>query len=437
MSSGGHGHSSARSRLLIRLLFDGTAVGIFAGLTMAAVRLCVGLLSQAMNGLLHDGGGAVYFGAMVLLGACVGACRLIEPMISGGGVAQVTAQLAGKLRMNWKKVLPLKVTGCIMTLGSGITMGMEGPSVQIGASVGQAYAESFSRPHSEHRFLISSGASAGLSAAFNAPITGIVFALEELHRNFSPIVLAGAAAAAFAAQLAVDSIMGFQPVVGIVGHVLLPIRDYWLAALLGAVTGLSGVLFNKCMTVSSGLYEKLGSRRMLKSVLPFAVTALFCLTSPELFGSGEPMIHYPMHGNPAESHLIMLYIVKLGLLALAFGSGAPGGIFFPLLVIGSLVGNIFGQTAAGLGFLEPRYVLTMSLMAMAGHFASIVRAPLTGILLVSEMTGSFESMLPLGITAMISYTTAEAFRSVPIYESVMRIIKRRRAARKMRNEKQV
>ena len=132
------------------------------------------------------------------------------------------------------------------------------------------------------------------------------------------------------------------------------------------------------------------------------------------------MIFYSMGENPSPGVLIGIYAAKLALLALCFGSGLPGGIFFPLLVLGSLVGNVFGQAAASAGLMEPQYVSSLALMAMTGHFSAIVRSPLTGILLISEMTGSFAFMLPLGLVAMTAYVVAEGFRSEPIYESLQK-----------------
>lgn len=414
-----------RSHFRLRLLIDGLIIGVVAGGVITAYRLGISTVSGWLHALLGSAGeGRVlpYLCLMVLMGAAAGLCTKFAPLISGSGIPQVSAQLAGRLRVPWWRVLPGKFIGGLLTLGGGLTMGREGPSVQIGASVGQAFGDLARRPLSARNFLISSGAAAGLAAAFNAPIAGVVFAMEELHKSFSGIVLVGATAASFASAFVGASIMGFQPVLHVAGHELLPLRDYWLILLLGAATGLSGVFFNKCILWGKALYGRLRLPWYAKGILPFALTAGFCLALPELFGSGEPMIFYPTEANPAPEHLIALYGLKLLLLVLAFGSGLPGGIFFPLLVLGSLVGNAMGQLAVAAGVLEPEFVLTLTLMAMTGHFSSIVRSPLTGILLISEMTGSFAFMLPLGIVAMTSYTVAELCHSTPVYESLQRLL---------------
>ena len=324
------------------------------------------------------------------------------------------------VRRLWQDVLPFKFLGGLLTLGGGLTLGREGPSVQIGAAVGQGFAELGRRPFTERKFLVSSGAAAGLAAAFNAPIAGVVFALEELHRNFSPVVLVSATAAAFAAVFTAGTVLGIRPVLLVKGRDILPLGYYGLLIALGIVTGLSGVLFNRCILWGKSLYARLRLHWAWCGLLPFALTAAACLLCGELFGSGEPMIFYAMGENPSPGILIGLYAAKLALLALCFGSGLPGGIFFPLLVLGSLVGNVFGQAAASAGLMEPQYVSSLALMAMTGHFSAIVRSPLTGILLISEMTGSFAFMLPLGLVAMTAYVVAEGFRSEPIYESLQK-----------------
>ena len=322
----------------MKLLIGGLAVGIGSGLVITTLRLCIVTMNGWMRGLLalaeEDTTGILaYVAVMALLGAAVALCSRLAPLTGGGGIPQVAAQLSGRILMQWRRVLPAKFLGCLLTLGSGLTMGRLGPSVQLGAVVGQACGELAGRPLSERNFLLSSGAAAGLAASFNAPIAGVVFALEGLHKSFSPIVLAGSTAAAFASAYIAASIMGIQPVLRIAGHELLPLGCYWLIVPLGLATGLSGVLFNRCLLWSKALFGRMKLPWYLNGVVPFALTAAFCLMSPELFGNGEPMIFYPMGVNPPWGHLLRLYGLKLFLLALAFGGGLPGGIFFPLLFL--------------------------------------------------------------------------------------------------------
>ena len=431
----------ARKRLKLNLLLCGLAIGTLAGLVITAYRLGIVRAAELMGTFLlwareEPSRALLYVGLMALLGVAAGLCLKLAPLISGSGIPQVCAQLAGRLKIRWQRVLPFKFLGGILTLGGGLTLGREGPSIQLGAAVGQALGDILRRPFGERRLLISCGGAAGLASAFNAPIAGLVFALEELHRNFSPVVLISAAASAFAGVLVSSwAVFGIRPVLEIPGMEALPFHHYWLLPVLGIVTGLSGVLFNFCILRGKVLYEMFFAKHwhgsparkrniwLLRGVIPFVAVALVCLAFPRLMGSGEPMIFLAAGAeNPPLWEIAALYAAKLALLTLCFGSGLPGGIFFPMLVLGSLVGNAVGQAASQLGFLEPRYILALALIAMTGHFSAIVRSPLTSILLVSEMTGSFAYMFPLGVVAMVSYGVAEFCRSEPIYASLQKML---------------
>ncbi len=421
-----------RERPRFRLLLGGLSVGVVSGLVITAYRLGIERVGEGLREFLLTARGdplkaLLYVGIMALMGVAAALCLKLAPLISGSGIPQVAAQLAGYLKVRWQRVLPFKFLGGILTLGGGLTLGREGPSVQLGAAVGQAFGEVLNRPDGERRFLVSCGAAAGLASAFNAPIAGLIFALEELHRHFSSLALVSGAAAAFAGTLAASWTFGIQPVLDVTGMGAFPLHNYWLLIVLGLVTGLSGVFFNVCILRGKALWGRFlkGRRRgwLWSGVLPFVAVALVCLAFPQLLGSGEPMIFLPRGTeNPPLWGVLALYAAKLALLTFCFGGGLPGGIFFPLLVLGSLVGNGVGQIACQLGLMEPQYVLALSLMAMTGHFAAIVRSPLTGILLISEMTGAFAYMFPLGLVAMVSYGVAELCRSEPIYESLQKLL---------------
>lgn len=418
---------SNRSRLRLNLLGQGLVIGLIVGVIITLYRLGITFVSTQILKILGKPADSplrvpLYLITMALMGVLAGLCFKLAPLISGSGIPQVSAQLSGRLRPGWKNVLPFKFIGGLLTLGGGLTLGREGPSVQIGAAIGQGFGEVFKRPLTERRYLISSGASAGLAAAFNAPIAGAVFSLEELHRNFSPRALISAMVAAYTASFTSSWVMGQRPVLHFEHVQHLPLRFYGYVVLVGVVTGLSGILFNKAILFFKKIYAKLKLHWALTGVVPFMIVAVAVLILPELFGSGEEMIFLPLHGNPDSSRLALFYVLKLLLLVICFGSGLPGGIFFPMLVLGSLTGNVIGSLLNQAGLIEPRYILVLSLMAMAGHFASIVRAPMTGILLVSEMTGSFSNMLPLGIVAVVAYVIAEFCKSEPIYESLQDLL---------------
>ena len=417
-----------------RLLWGGVIVGLVAGVIISLYRLGI----QAVAGVfrpLVERGHASWPDALLALAAFAGmgivASLLLkwEPNISGSGIPQIMAQLSGRLDTKWYRVLTLKFLGGLCSLGGGLTMGREGPSVQIGGAIGQGVSELLKHPEDERNAMISGGAAAGLSAGFNAPISGVVFALEELHGRFSPRVLVAAMAASFVSNYVSAHIFGTAPVLSFQHVPLLPLNAYWALLLVGVLAGLSGMLFNKGILYAKSLYGKMRLPFWLRGVVPFVLTCIVLLMDPELFGSGEEFIFLPAHGNLLPQRVLLLYVLKLLLVWLAFGSGIIGGIFFPLLVLGSLLGNMMAQALCLLGWITPDMVLPLSLLAMAAHFTAIVRSPLTGVLLIAEMTGSFAYMLPLGIVCLGAYLTAEALHCTPIYESLLELLPNLRAKR--------
>lgn len=411
-----------------RLFVISLLIGVVSGIIISLYRIGIRLVSSLMLTLVekgHANTGMALLALLAFAGLGLLSAYILkkEPDITGSGIPQITAELSGKLTTRWYTVLPLKFLGGLVSLGSGLTLGREGPSVQIGGAVGNGVGALLKRPQSEKNYLMTGGAAAGLAAAFNAPVSGVVFALEELHHHFSPRVLLSAMTAAFVSDFVGVNIFGLQPVLSFSGVTTMPLNQYFSLILLGIAVGLSGILFSKGILFAKKLYAKVPEKlSFLRGLIPFLVTCAALLYSPRLFGSGEEMIFLPVHGNLPPLDLLLSYLVKLMLVLIAFGSGIAGGIFFPLLVLGSLAGNLLAQAFSMLGLISPDMVLTLSLLAMAGHFAAIVRSPLTGILLIAEMTGSFAFMLPLGIVCLTAYMAAEALSVPPIYESLTELL---------------
>lgn len=418
----------SRRYLSLHLILEGILIGMLVGAVIALFRISVSTMGDYILPYFTQAKASLKSATLLVLLMLV--CGLIasvitrfEPLIGGSGIPQVSAQLVGRLGSKWRTVLPAKFFGGLVTLGMGLTVGREGPSVQIGATIGDGLGDMLKRPVSERRYLLTCGAAAGLAAAFNAPIAGIIFALEELHKSFSPTVLVVSMAAAFSAVFVEGTIFGVGPVLQFYNFAPLPLNTYGFIIILGIITGASGVLFNKTIMTGKMLYSKVKLPWFVQYSLPFVVTALVCIWMPMMFGSGEHFIFFPVEGgNPSPLALLGIYFVQLGLVAIAFCSGLPGGIFFPLLVLGALLGNAYGQVGASLGVWSKDVILALSLLAMCGHFSAIVRSPLTGIVLISEMTSSFAFLLPLGIIALVSFMVAELMRSRPIYEDLQDII---------------
>lgn len=414
-----------RKNLRFKLVGEATLIGVIVGLVIVANRLLINKLSPMFTSLYKNASGSAFgilkvFIVLLVLGLIVGYLVEKEPMISGSGIPQVEGILMKRLKINWLKVLICKFIGATLSLGAGLSVGREGPSVQMGASVGEGFSKVLKRINIEEKFLITSGASAGLSAAFNAPLSGVIFALEEVHKNFSPLVLLSAMSASLASDFVCKQFLGLEPALQFNSIDAFPLKYYGILILLGIVVGLTGVLFNKGILASQKAYGKLTKiNTKIKVVIPFLVTGIIGMSLPILLGGGHDLIMALVKEGFTLKVLLIFLLIKYLFTLISFGSGLPGGIFFPLLVLGALVGNIVGVVSCDLFGLPEQLIVNFIVLAMAGHFAAIVRAPITGIILITEMTGSFDHLLALAVVVIIAYLTADVLKCDPIYESLL------------------
>lgn len=410
----------------LKLVFEGIAVGILAGLLIVLYRF---MLEKAME-LLHTVYNIlsdrpyltpIWLVVLTVAGLVVGRITKHQPMVSGSGIPQVEGVLLRKLKMTWWKVILGKLLGGVLAIGSGLSLGREGPSVQLGAAVGQGFSKVFKRVKLEEKYLITSGASAGLAAAFNAPLAGVMFALEEVHKNFSPLVLLSSLAAALSADYVSSGFFGLKPVFDLKSLPILPLKDYFFIILLGIIIGVAGVLFNKTVLKTQELYSKLKLiPREFWIMLPLSLSVILGFLLPQVLGGGHELIVELLTGGSFPlAFLLLLLLVKFLFTMASYGSGAPGGIFLPLLSIGALIGGIYGLLAVKLFHIDTAYINSFVVLAMAGYFTAVVRAPITGIILISEMTGSFSHLLSLAIVSVTAYIVADLLGSKPIYESLL------------------
>ncbi|MDD4503327.1 MAG: chloride channel protein, partial [Clostridiaceae bacterium] len=214
-----------------KLVFEGVAVGAISGLAVVFYRYLIELaghflkkvylLQQENNWLIF-----LWLAALIFLGYLVGILIKYEPMISGSGIPQVEGVILGYFNMNWWKTLIGKFAGSVISIGAGLSLGNEGPSVQIGAAIAKGYCKIFKKIKLEEKFLITSGASAGLAAAFNAPLTGVMFSLEEIHKNFSPEILTSAMAASITADIVSKNFFGMKPIFDFRIINAIPLKNY-------------------------------------------------------------------------------------------------------------------------------------------------------------------------------------------------------------------
>ena len=406
------------------MLAEGILVGIAAGLISAFYRFALGKADE-WRGVVLDfcrGNGLRMAGwliVLIFLAYLVSCLNRWEPMISGSGIPQVEAEITGYIRPNWWKVILAKLSGGFLCIIGGLSLGREGPSIQLGGMAGKGVSKFLKRFRLEEHFLITCGASAGLAAAFSAPMAGVMFALEEVHKNFSAIVMLSCMSSALVADYIANGLFGMEPVFSFAVQDMIPLHDYPMIIGLGLLCGVLGVLYNKVLLASQTAYGKLDKLPDWgRLAIPFVLAGVLGFTMPAVLGGGHGMIVQLYNGNLVLGSILALLVVKFLYSMVSFGSGAPGGIFFPLLVLGAYVGSAYGVILVSGGLLESELLNNIIIISMAALFSSIVRAPVTGVVLISEMTGSFSHLLSLATASLIAYVVADLMGSKPVYESL-------------------
>lgn len=409
----------------LKLFVEGILVGLIAGAIVVAFRYALEFSEASREALYrymlsgHLAVAIAWFMGLLIVAYILGLIMKFEPLSGGSGIPQVKGDILGFVKIAWLRVLVAKFIGGVLAIGAGMSLGREGPSIQIGAVVGQGVSRTLGRTRMEERYLLTAGASAGLAAAFNAPLAGVVFALEELHKNFSPVVLMSAIAASMTADFVVRSFFGRDPFWNLIGVPVLPFHYYGLLVLLGIVTGIVGVAFNKLLIRTLDLYarQKLLPKRF-QSAFPLVMGGIAGFVLPEILGGGNNLINTISTGQFGVTMLFVLLAAKFAFTMISYGSGVPGGIFLPMLVIGALTGGTFSELLMSFG-LSHDYHVTFIILAMAACFTAIVKAPVTGSILITEMTGSFSHLLEMITICMVAYVVADIAKSQPIYDILL------------------
>lgn len=415
-------------RIPVMLITEGLCVGLVGGFVVLLYRVALTFAGDWLVKILSYMKGnpfrcVVWFLILAALAWIVGKLVKWEPMISGSGIPQVEGEIAGRLSQNWKRVLPAKFAGGFLCMLGGLSLGREGPSIQLGAMAGQGISRALGRGKREEKFLMTCGASAGLSAAFHAPLAGMMFAVEEIHKTFSIPILLPVMTASVTADYIASHILGLDPVFRFQITEYLPQNYYWLLILLGILVGVSGVFYNWGMLKAQELYRKIPFMKETgRLLIAFLTAGVLGIVMPWVLGSGSGLIVSLTQGEMVLGMVVLTLVMKFLFSAVSFGSGVPGGIFFPLLILGALIGAVFAMAGVEFFGLAPVYVNNFVLLGMTGFFTAIVRAPLTGIILLFEMSGSISQMLSLSIVSVTAYIVATLMRSEPIYDSLLKRI---------------
>lgn len=414
-------------RVVLQLVVDGALVGAFGGFLAASFRYLLiyfDHLRVDLMGAIDPLSVTVWMLLACLMGFLVHKILSWEPLSGGSGIPQIEGEMMGLFDMNAKKVLLAKYIGGSLTSLGGFSVGREGPSIQVGGATGKIIANLLKRPLRQTRILISAGAGAGLTAAFSAPVSGAIFIFEEVHKSFYPALVIPTFTATLVANLVTSFIFGLGPSLGftVVGGV--PIEYFSYLVLLGVFIGFLGVIVNRSLLFFKKLFLRTYIHGAVKMIFTFITVSIIGYTTVDLLGGGNDLVGristgYGMH---AISFLLFLLVGKIILTSFCYGSGAQGGIFLPILVIGASGGALFHNLFNVFGMFDNHYLANFSICAMGGILASSVRSPLLSILLVLEMTDSFENTFAVGVVTIVSYVIAEMMKQPPIYDSLLALM---------------
>lgn len=405
-----------------RTIAEGTCVGALTGLLVSCFRMSLEKAESLRGSLLYEAkesGAGLALLAVVLFFACVVTWYAFRkvPLCGGSGIPQVKGELLGQMEQNWLQIIPAKFIGGVCAIGGGLSLGREGPSIQLGAMVGKGFSHLSGKLKTEEKLLMTCGAGAGLSGAFCAPLAGVVFTLEELHKNFSTEILLSTMAASVTADFVSSYLFGLRPVFDLSITQRLPLGCYWMVLLLGLCLGVLGVFYNWTTDKVQNLYSRL-PRKSFRVAVAFCLAVLFMAVYPQVLGSGHHLVAEIAEAGFPLKALLLLLVIKFFFSIFSFGSGVPGGIFLPLLVLGAISGGAFSALFSGM-LGDNAYLSNFVILGMAGLFSAIVRSPVTGVILITEMTGDFQNFLSLAVVALVAYLTADILGGKPIYEQLL------------------
>lgn len=341
------------------------------------------------------------------------------PDARGSGIPQTKAALYARGgHISWRTTFG-KFLSSSTTLASGIALGREGPSVQIGAGIASVIGRTLGLPAEKLRLLVPVGAAAALAAAFNTPIAAVLFALEEIMGNLHAPILGSVVISAATSWLVLRLFLGDQPLFRVPEYELLHSGEFIVYAILGVIGGLVSVVFVKLMLRMRERFLNMPRRtRWLQPAAGGVVVGLLAFGLPGVFRFGYTTVGQALNGELPLSQMLVLIVLGVLATAVCYASGNAGGIFGPSLFMGAMVGGTVGSVAHS---YFPDYVASSGAYALVGMgtaFAGILRVPMVSVIMIFEITQNYTIIVPLMISNLISFFVSYRLQRVPIYEAL-------------------
>jgi CIC family chloride channel protein len=398
-------------------------IGVLAGLSAVLFALSIDAVGHFLFGMSPSASRLILVPTVVSLFTGVLLAKYFTD-VRGSGVPQTKA--AYHLRqgvMSPRVPIGKFITG-VLCIGSGHSMGREGPSVQIGGGLASVVGQWLRLPPERVKSLVPVGASAALAAAFNTPVAAVLFSLEEIIADMNAPLLGSTVVASVAAVIVERSLLGNEPLFHVPGYQLQHPLELLAYVALGIVGGLASVAFGKGLLKVRRFFISLPpSTRMWQPAIGGFGIGLILLVFPEVAGVGYEHIDQALNGGLVLSAMVMLCVVKGGATILSYSTGNAGGIFAPSLFLGAMVGGAVGMVVqwlapmVGVPVGEPG---AYALVGMGALFAGIIRAPMTSVFMIFEITQDYQIFVPLMVANMISLFISRRYQKEAIYEALLK-----------------
>jgi CIC family chloride channel protein len=423
---------------VVRISVASLATGLLIGGVGGAFRLLLNKADELRNEMVLWAHRWPYAGWLVpvavgLIGAALARWLVIRfaPTAGGRGVQRVEAVFRGEVQPYRLSIVLVKFFGGLLAIGSGLALGREGPTVQMGASLSSLISRFLIKHDDDAKVVMAAGAGAGLGVAFNAPIGGSVFVFEELALTFTPWLLMGTLAAAYLAVWTMRLFLGNHLDFVVSQVSLAAVLKVWPFLVLGGTLGAVGALYNSTIIGLLRACDRLFRvSTLLRAAVIGATVGLVAWFAPALVGGGDNLTQGVLSGHYGLTALAGIFVLRFFLGPWSYAADAPGGLFAPMLLLGASFGALFGEA---LNHFLPSLGITSvacAVVGMATLFTACVRAPLTGIVLTIEMTGRGDLALALLGASLLAMVVTTMLGSEPIYETLKRrMIERQPTAR--------
>lgn len=430
----------------VQLMAVGIVTGIMAGIVVTFFNIAAELFSKYSKDVYllvreHPQFLPLLFVALAIIAFAIATLTKFVPMMRGSGIPQTEGASRGLLELEWYKSLPSMAAACLVCIISGLTAGAEGPSMFIGATCGEGTSKILRCTDMEKRYQITGGACAGLAVAFNAPLTGITFAFEEAHRRFTPAIFICAFSSVLSAIITRNGLFELMnmPITSVFQSftlVQIPLKSYGFVVLAALASGLCGLGFYALCMLSKKLFGKIKTKNALvtnylKLLFPFVFAGVFGLISVSVMGGGHSFIESlgtlggskeqtiaSIFSSPVVVTLILVLVMRVVATALNLGAGVPCGIFIPMLAIGACIGALVSKLSIAWG-MSPLYADCIVMICMATFFTTIVKAPLTAIIMVVELTWQFTLLVPVVLGVSFGYMVNEVCGRRSLYDELL------------------